>query len=170
MTLLAVAFALLGACFFAGSVALQHNAVQTRSSVTGRVKLARLARSRTWQAGVLLGVTGTALHLTALSLAPLAVVQPLGVLSLVLTVLAGRGAATSRRIRVAAAVVCVAVAGFVLTSASAPTPHAHITTSAVVSRCWPVRWWPRRGSLAGAVRAASGALPPQPCCSASAPR
>ncbi|MET7991853.1 glycosyltransferase [Amycolatopsis sp. NPDC005232] len=132
MTLLAVAFALLGACFFAGSVALQHNAVQTRSSVTGRVKLARLARSRTWQAGVLLGVTGTALHLTALSLAPLAVVQPLGVLSLVLTVLAGRGAATSRRIRVAASVVCVAVAGFVLTSATAPTPPAHITTSAVV--------------------------------------
>ncbi|MEV6900282.1 glycosyltransferase [Amycolatopsis sp. NPDC051372] len=132
MTLLAVAFALLGACFFAGSVALQHNAVQTRSSGTGRVKLAWLARSRTWQAGVLLGVTGTALHLTALSLAPLAIVQPLGVLSLVLTVLAGHGAVTSRRIRVAAAVVCVAVAGFVLTSASAPAPHAHITTSAVV--------------------------------------
>ncbi|MEW2503835.1 glycosyltransferase [Amycolatopsis sp. NPDC047767] len=132
MTLLAVGFALLGACFFAGSVALQHKAVQTRSSVTGRVELTRLARSRTWRAGVLLGVTGTALHLTALSLAPLAVVQPLGVLSLVLTVLAGRGAVTARRIRVAAAVVCVAVAGFVLTSASAPVPHADITTSAVV--------------------------------------
>lgn len=131
MTLLAVAFALLGACFFAGSVALQHDAVQTRSGA-GRVRLTRLARSRTWQAGVLLGVTGTALHLTALSLAPLAIVQPLGVLSLVLTVLAGQGAVTSRRIRVAAAIVCVAVAWFVLTSASAPAPHAHITTSAVV--------------------------------------
>jgi glycosyltransferase involved in cell wall biosynthesis len=129
MTVLAIALALLGACFFAGSVALQHDAV--RAQRDGVARLSRLARSRTWQAGALLGVAGSALHLTALSLAPLAVVQPLGVLSLVLTVLAGRATA-SRQARVAALAVCAGVGGFVLVSASAGSAPPQVTTAAVL--------------------------------------
>ncbi|WP_328610594.1 glycosyltransferase [Amycolatopsis sp. NBC_00345] len=129
MTVLAIALALLGACFFAGSVALQHDAV--RAQRDGVPRLRRLARSRTWQAGALLGFAGSALHLTALSLAPLAVVQPLGVLSLVLTVLAGRATA-SRQARVAALAVCAGVGGFVLVSASAGSAPPHVTTTAVL--------------------------------------
>ncbi|SEO75860.1 glycosyltransferase [Amycolatopsis saalfeldensis] len=129
MTVLAIALALLGACFFAGSVSLQHDAV--RAQRNGAVRLTRLARSRTWQAGALLGVAGTGLHLTALSLAPLAIVQPLGVLSLVLTVLAGRATAT-RRVRIAALAVCIGVGGFVLVSASGGSASPDVTTGAVV--------------------------------------
>lgn len=129
MTVLAIALALVGACFFAGSVALQHDAV--RAQRNGAVRLARLARSRTWQAGALLGVAGTGLHLTALSLAPLAIVQPLGVLSLVLTVLAGRATAT-RRVRIAALAVCAGVGGFVLVSVSGGSASPHVTIGAVL--------------------------------------
>jgi hypothetical protein len=56
--------------------------------------------------------------LIALSLAPLAIVQPIGVLSLVLTVLIGNPE-RSPRVVAAVAVVCAGVSGFVLLSTSA---------------------------------------------------
>src|SRR5437764_2608613 len=129
MTLLALACALLAAAFFAGSVLLQHGAVRAahpRGNL-GLRTLGHVVRTRGWLGGTLLAVIGAALHLTALSLAPLAIVQPLGVLSLVLTVLV-TGRVGPWQVRAAVTMVCSGVAGFVLlsalggTTATVPTP------------------------------------------------
>ncbi|TCO60493.1 glycosyltransferase involved in cell wall biosynthesis [Actinocrispum wychmicini] len=91
MILLAIMCAVVAACCFAGSVTLQHGAVRAQNE--GRLSLRtlwRAMRSPRWLAGTALGITGSGLHATALSLAPLVVVQPIGVLSLVLTVVLGR--------------------------------------------------------------------------------
>ena len=112
MTLLALACALLAATFFAGSVLLQHGAVRAahpRGNL-GLRTLGHVVRTRGWLGGTLLAVIGAALHLTALSLAPLAIVQPLGVLSLVLTVLV-TGRVGPWQVRAAVTMVCSGVAG-----------------------------------------------------------
>jgi glycosyltransferase involved in cell wall biosynthesis len=114
LTLVAVALALVAACFFAAGVRLQHRSVQTTAA------LGAVVRSPSWLGGTAFAVAGSALHLTALSLAPLAIVQPIGVLSLVLTVLV-RNPHRSRPVVVAMAVVCAGIGGFVLLSASAVT-------------------------------------------------
>ncbi len=122
MTLLAIAFALLAACFFAAGVRLQHGSVRAENAgdKLGIRALTSVMRSRAWLGGTSLAVAGAALHLVALSLAPLAIVQPIGVLSLVLTVLIGNPA-RSPRVLAAVAVVCAGVGGFVLLSTSAAT-------------------------------------------------
>jgi hypothetical protein len=114
LTLVAVALAVVAACFFAAGVRLQHRSVQTTAA------LGAVVRSPSWLGGTAFAVAGSALHLTALSLAPLAIVQPIGVLSLVLTVLV-RNPHRSRPVVAAMAVVCAGVGGFVLLSASAVT-------------------------------------------------
>jgi glycosyltransferase involved in cell wall biosynthesis len=111
---LAVVFAVIAACCFAASVALQHGAVRaSRAGETLSLRvLGRVVKSRRWLAGTALAVTGTALHVTALSMAPLVIVQPIGVLSLVLTVLLG-----TRANLVAVLAVCVGTGGFVTVAA-----------------------------------------------------
>jgi glycosyltransferase involved in cell wall biosynthesis len=79
--------------------------------------LRRVVRSPRWLGGTLLGITGAGLHATALSLAPLAIVQPIGVLSLVVTVLIGR----NRTSWGALLSVCLGVTGFVVAAAVAGT-------------------------------------------------
>ena len=69
---LAIGLAALAACCFAGSVRLQHSAVRAVNpgeSLSIR-SLSRVIRSRRWFGGTALGVTGSALHIIALSLAP----------------------------------------------------------------------------------------------------
>ena len=125
----AVAFAVLAACCFAGAVVLQHGAVRAANAgeSLGLRALGRAIRSRRWLAGAGLAVTGTGLHVTALSLAPLVIVQPIGVVGLVLTVLLGaraRGVAVTPRTRAAVASICVGTAGFVVLAAGAGTSPA----------------------------------------------
>src|SRR5688572_12025329 len=103
---IAIGCAALAACFYAAAVAGEHGAVRAvRSGQLLSVReLGTVVRSRRWQVGALLGVVGGGLHITALSLAPLEIVQPIGVLSLVLTVLVGSrasGSAVTLRVRVA---------------------------------------------------------------------
>jgi len=121
--LIAVGCAMLAACFFAAAVRLQHGAVRATSDseTLGAGALGRVLRTPRWLAGTALAVTGSALHITALSLAPLAIVQPIGVLSLVLTVLPG-----SRVNGVGKAVfaVCAGVGGFVVLAALAEAAPA----------------------------------------------
>jgi glycosyltransferase involved in cell wall biosynthesis len=126
MILVAIGCATLAACFFAASVGLQHGAVRATSTgeSLGIRALGRVVRSPRWLAGTSLAVTGSALHITALSLAPLAIVQPIGVLSLVLTVLLGRRTTHVARVRKAVFAVCAGVGGFVVLAALAGTSPA----------------------------------------------
>ncbi|MEO6081663.1 MAG: glycosyltransferase [Umezawaea sp.] len=110
--LFAVLLAALAACCFAAAIHLQHRTVHD----AGSVRVRRLLRTPMWLAGTALAVVGGGLHVLALATAPLAVVQPVGVLSLVLTTLIG---GHSRR---AALAVCVGTAGFVVLAATSPTP------------------------------------------------
>lgn len=129
-TVLAIACAMLAACFFASAVALQHTAV--RASNLGETVRAdafgQILRSRRWLTGTSLAVVGTTLHVTALSLAPLAIVQPIGVLSLVLTVALNPRTAKLPQIGGAVVAVCAGVGGFVVLAAlsgSAPAAVVH---------------------------------------------
>lgn len=89
MTALALTLAALGACGYAVGARLQHRAVHTTIGDQGlgvRRQL-QLVRSNRWLLGLLCLGSGTVLHATALGLAPLSVVQPVGVLALPITVL-----------------------------------------------------------------------------------
>ncbi|MET8847534.1 glycosyltransferase [Amycolatopsis sp. NPDC004625] len=128
MTVLAIACALLAAVLFAVAATRQHAEVAGLAvdGTPGLRTLSRLLRSPGWWAGTGLATGGSLLHLVALSLAPLPVVQPLGVFSLVLTVLFGRRA-RSRRVVAAVVLVVAGVAGFVALAAS--TSHTGVISA-----------------------------------------
>jgi drug/metabolite transporter (DMT)-like permease len=93
---LAIALALLGAVCFAGAAVLQHGAVSAGSrrdeddrpgKVLSLRGLGEITRRPGWLAGLALAGGGSVLHATALVLAPLSVVQPLGVLAVPIAVL-----------------------------------------------------------------------------------
>ncbi|GLY43265.1 glucosyltransferase [Amycolatopsis sp. NBRC 101858] len=125
MTALAIACALLAAVLFAAAATRQHDEVAGLAvEGTPRLRtLARLLRSRGWWTGTSLAAGGSLLHVVALSLAPLPVVQPLGVFSLVLTVVFARRA-RDRRVLGAVVLVLLGVAGFVALAASTTTDPA----------------------------------------------
>jgi hypothetical protein len=81
----AVAMALVAAIMFAVAAVAQNTAIA--GVVADRVQALRaaefrgLARSRTWLCGVALTAVASVVHAGALVLAPVAVVQPIGVLS-----------------------------------------------------------------------------------------
>jgi hypothetical protein len=127
--LLAICCAAIAACCFAGAATLQHGAVRVCSAggSLGLRAIRQMIRSRHWQAGTGLAVTGSGLHVTALSQAPLVIVQPIGVLSLVLTVLLGTrasGRAAGPGVRAAVTCVCAGTGGFVALAAIAGTTTA----------------------------------------------
>jgi glycosyltransferase involved in cell wall biosynthesis len=133
MTALAVLCALLAAALFAAAATRQHHEVGGLA-VEGAPELralARLLRSPGWWAGTASAAGGSLLHVVALSLAPLAVVQPLGVFSLVLTVVFSRRA-RDRRVLAAVVLVLAGVTGFV-TLAAFTTTDTSITWSAAES-------------------------------------
>jgi glycosyltransferase involved in cell wall biosynthesis len=120
MTALAVVCALVAAALFAGAATRQHAEVGGLAvgSAPKLRALARLLRSRGWWTGTALATGGSLLHVVALSLAPLPVVQPLGVFSLVLTVVFARRA-RNRRVVAAVVLVLAGVTGFVTVAAFA---------------------------------------------------
>jgi hypothetical protein len=148
----AISLAALGAFCFAGAAVLQHGAVSAESagsagggsgsgeSLTLR-GLRAVARQPGWLTGLALAGSGTLLHALALVLAPLSVVQPIGVLAVPVAVLLT--SLRSRRTPDGAIVgwVALAVAGvgvFVLTSArtavsSEPQPGATLVAGLVVA-------------------------------------
>ncbi|MEV0699134.1 hypothetical protein AB0I53_14615 [Saccharopolyspora sp. NPDC050389] len=89
MTALAVLLAALGACGYAVGARLQHAAVHDTmdGSGLGLRSQAQLIRNPRWLGGLAALGSGTVLHACALGLAPLSVVQPVGVLALPITVL-----------------------------------------------------------------------------------
>jgi hypothetical protein len=118
----AVGMGLLAAVLFAVAAVVQNAAVTAvvrvgQTQLVGGEQFRSLARSRTWVGGVSLTAIASVVHAGALVLAPVAVVQPIGVLSVPLAVLL---AASRTRIRPpavvwATAAACLgAVAGFVV--------------------------------------------------------
>lgn len=101
MIAVGIALSVLAACLYAVAATLQHDAVTTVADGSGaRLRMSELravARRRRWLLGLLAMCCGAGLHATALSMSPLLVVQPIGVLAIGLTVVlavrAGRAAA-----------------------------------------------------------------------------
>jgi drug/metabolite transporter (DMT)-like permease len=147
----AIVLAMVASVCFAGAAVLQHRAVSAGSGSTEdpAVKygsetislsgLRAVARTPGWLLGLALAAGGTTLHALALVLAPLTVVQPVGVLAVpiavVLSVLrTGRRPASGVMIGVALTV--AGVAGFVGTAAgtavSTPAPDSATLMAAVI--------------------------------------
>ncbi|WP_214406644.1 hypothetical protein [Pseudonocardia lacus] len=141
----AVSLAVLGALCFAGAAVLQHGAVAAESDTDGESLTLRglraVARRPGWLTGLALAGSGTVLHAMALILAPLSVVQPIGVLAVPVAVLL-----TSLRARRApdgaivgwVALSVAGVAVFVVTAArtavsSEPQPGATFIAALVVA-------------------------------------
>ena len=134
MTVLAIVLALAGAVSYAVAAHVQHAAVRTACG-PGRGMLARLVRQRRWFGGLLLIGLGAGLHSAALGLAPLTVVQPLGVLAVVLV--ATFSAVAARRRPGAATIAAIAattaaVGGFVLLASG--EARATVVSDAAVGR------------------------------------
>jgi hypothetical protein len=170
----AVGMALLAAVMFAVAAVVQNAAVTAvvrvdRTQLVGGAQFRSLARSRTWVSGVSLTAIASVVHAGALVLAPVAVVQPIGVLSVPLAMVL---AASRTRIRPpavvwATAAACLgAVMGFVVLAdiglGTSPAPRlvdvvvAALVTGAIAGALalWAAR---RSGWLRCAGFAASGA-------------
>jgi glycosyltransferase involved in cell wall biosynthesis len=129
MTALAIGLALIAACCFGLAAWLQQDAVRAATD-GGRLRLAgwrAVLRAPKWAGGFGLVALAAALHAAALSLAPLVVVQPIGVLAIALTTIMS---ARSRRVRLgrttATGVVAstTGVGAFVLLAAGSSTAGA----------------------------------------------
>lgn len=142
VTGVAVGLALIDAMLFAASATLQHHAVSDKQAdghLTMRGLLS-VVKQRRWQAGIALGGLAVLLHAIALLLAPLRVVQPVGVLAVPIAVLL-----TAARVRLrpprgvvlGAALAVTGVVSFVIVSAGSVTSHPP-EGSAVVAACLAV--------------------------------
>lgn len=143
----AVALAVLGAALFAGAAVLQHREVadlygepDPRERVMSLRRLGRIARRPGWLAGFGLAAGGTIVHAVALALAPLRLVQPIGVLAVPVAVLLSSlrlRRAPGRNVLLGVALTMTGVAVFVGASVSAtsgnpPPPGSTLPTILVV--------------------------------------
>ena len=147
----AAAMAVVAAVMFAVAAVPQNRAITAvvgadAAPSVGGAELRELARSRTWLGSVVLTAVASVVHAGALFLAPVTVVQPIGVLSVPLAiVLAARRTRVRPPVEVAVAVlVCLlAVVGFVVLAAdvmhTSPAPRfagavaAALATAAVAA-------------------------------------
>jgi hypothetical protein len=129
MTFLAVVLVALGACGYAAGARLQHGAVNSTIGDEGfsvRSQL-DLVRNTQWLLGLVALGSGALLHACALGMAPLSVVQPIGVLALPITVLLnmrqqGLGIGDFNRTAVLAVVACTGgVTAFVMLAMGSAT-------------------------------------------------
>ncbi|MFC8798311.1 hypothetical protein ACFT2C_11310 [Promicromonospora sp. NPDC057138] len=146
MTILAIGLTLIGAVCFAVASVLQHHAVTTtehpddvgRADETGQLvepagtrplsprHLLAIVRRRRWLQGAGLAAIGSIVNGVALLMAPLRVVQPVGVLAVPLAVLLSAAKARRRPsagVLLGAALTVGGVAVFVVASAGSATTH-----------------------------------------------
>jgi glycosyltransferase involved in cell wall biosynthesis len=137
-TELAIALAVAAACCYAVAAWLQQGTVHTVTDGGGSLRLAgwlRLFRTRRWVIGFGLAAIGAGLHAYALSLAPLVVIQPIGVLAIALTTLLAMRSAGSRVTRSAALAVAMSMVGVGLFVVLAVTgPRTSVLASGVELR------------------------------------
>jgi drug/metabolite transporter (DMT)-like permease len=147
MQAIAVILAVLGAALFAGAAVLQHREVSDlygqplpRERVLSLRRLGRIARRPGWLAGFGLAGGGTIVHAIALALAPLRLVQPIGVLAVPVAVLLSSlrlRRAPGRSVLLGVALTMAGVAVFVAASVSAssgnlPPPGSTLPTTLIV--------------------------------------
>lgn len=128
MIWLSVLLAVVSACCQTVAARWQHRAVRaTRQSglLTGRA-FVRAVGNRWWLLGALMAACGAGLHITALGLAPLVVVQPIGILALVLAAL------PSRRNLPVILLTTVSVTLFVVLAATGSTDTPPISSDTVL--------------------------------------
>ena len=138
--ILAVVLAAVAATCFAAAAVAQHDALSGVADPRRRLSLAAvvsLVRRPRWVTGVLLAAGGVALHAGALALAPLSVVQPVGVVAVPIAVAAVFVRARSRPSRavvLGSALTVTGVVAFVAsagpTSAAAPRPDGVLVLAA----------------------------------------
>lgn len=119
MTWLAIGLALVNACCFTAGTWLQYGVAAHTPS------LLAAARRPRWLAGLALLATGAACQVVALSVAPVTVVEPAGVLGIVLTVLFGlrvRGERLQWRTACALAAILVGAGSFAVLAALNTVP------------------------------------------------
>lgn len=114
MTILAIALAVLGAVFFSAGALLQHGVV---TGLPGRPRIGDLIRAPRWLGGLALLGSGAGVHAVALGMAPLTVVQPVGVIAVAITAILDR----RRRDLPAVAVTMLGVGTFVTVAAGSTT-------------------------------------------------
>ncbi|MBQ0825465.1 glycosyltransferase [Streptomyces tagetis] len=132
MTGLAVFLAVLNAVCYTTGARLQHQATHATATAGRTSRVTALPRHPRWLAGLALLATGGALHVTALRLAPVTVVQPLGVTTIVLSVLWGthsRSARPDRATGLALAAIVIGAGGFAAIAAHVTVPTT-VTPSA----------------------------------------
>lgn len=143
-TTVAVALAVVAAVCFASAAFLQQGSVArdmafhrgrgaANTGTVGFDALRRLARQPRWLVGWALVGAGTLLHVTALLLAPISVVQPVGILAVPVGVMLAAQAARARPSKRVIGGVALAVAGtvafVVLASFPSAAPPAPVTVS-----------------------------------------
>jgi hypothetical protein len=121
-TVVALTMAVLGAVCFALAATMQHHEVQLATGTTrfGLQTLRRLIRQPRWLTGVALGASGAGLNVAALFLAPVSLIQPVGVLAVPLAVtLAARRRRTLPSVGLVVGVLLsvLAVVGYVVLTA-----------------------------------------------------
>ncbi|MET9632317.1 glycosyltransferase [Lentzea sp. NPDC006480] len=127
MTMLAITLAVFGAVCFALAARLQHDAVAETGARVGVLKQPR------WLAGLALLVAGAAIHAAALGMAPLTVVQPIGVVAIGITALMDRRMSELPAILITT----VGVGAFVFLASGSATatqiaPDAELTAGLIV--------------------------------------
>jgi glycosyltransferase involved in cell wall biosynthesis len=149
---LATALAVVAACCFAVAAWLQQGAVRVVTDGDG-LRLAgwaRMVRAPRWVTGLGLAALGAILHAGALSLAPLVVVQPIGVLAIALTTLLSIRSTGSRFSRSTALAIVTSTLGVGMFVA--------LTASGASSPALPAGAEVRAGLLAWLIVGALGAL------------
>ena len=91
--MVAVLLATVGAVLFGLAAVRQHGAVRAGAEATedgrhGARAMLRLVRDRSWLAGAVQAVVAGGTHVVALALAPITLVQPVGVIAVPVTVVA----------------------------------------------------------------------------------
>ncbi|MEV7044423.1 DMT family transporter [Amycolatopsis sp. NPDC051061] len=131
MNIIGIAFAMAGAVFAALAAHMQHRAVHTTLQAAddgptlGLRSFRRLLCQPGWLLGLLVMIVGGTLHAVALGVAPVIVVQPVGVLAVGATALfAARagGPQLTGRGWLAVGAIAAGVAGFVVIAANNTTP------------------------------------------------
>ncbi len=141
---LAIAIVVVASFLFAGGSTIQHLAVsrsvdkaaENRSMDLGQVLA--LLRNRRWLLGLATVATGAAMHIVGLMLAPVTVVQPVGILAVPWAVLLAAKIHHFRPTRVIWGAVALTILGivvFTLFSASTAAPETELPPVRIVIGC-----------------------------------